>query len=62
IMSEFDCGKRVIYGHTPTREPLVLPNKIGLDTLPRSAGKLTVVALDDENPDAPPRFMFQPAF
>jgi serine/threonine protein phosphatase 1 len=62
ILSEFDWGQRVVYGHTPTREPLVLPNKIGLDTLPRSTGKLTVVALDDEHPEAPPGFMYQRAF
>jgi len=32
IYSDYDFGKRVIFGHTPFREPLVLENKIGLDT------------------------------
>ena len=32
IYSDYDFGKRVIFGHTPFREPLVLANKIGLDT------------------------------
>jgi serine/threonine protein phosphatase 1 len=32
IYSEEDFGKRVIFGHTPFVRPLVLPNKIGIDT------------------------------
>ena len=32
IYSDYDHGKRVIYGHTPGRKPLVQPNKIGIDT------------------------------
>jgi len=32
ISSEFDFGKKVVFGHTPFQEPLVLGNKIGLDT------------------------------
>ncbi len=32
IYSDYDFGKRVIFGHTPFQEPLVLENKIGLDT------------------------------
>lgn len=62
IRSRHDWGKRVIYGHTPVNEPLVMVNKIGLDTLPRNVGKLTVVELDDEDPRIEPRFRFQPAF
>ncbi|MGI8485883.1 MAG: metallophosphoesterase family protein [Thermomicrobiales bacterium] len=62
IRSRHDWGKRVIYGHTPVNEPLVMVNKIGLDTLPRNVGKLTVVELDDEHPEFDPRFRFQPAF
>jgi|UniRef100_A0A7C3SK59 serine/threonine protein phosphatase 1 len=32
IASFEDFGKRVIFGHTPMRYPLVMPNKIGIDT------------------------------
>jgi serine/threonine protein phosphatase 1 len=32
IFSEEDYGKRVIFGHTPFVRPLILPNKIGIDT------------------------------
>ncbi|MFC1825552.1 metallophosphoesterase family protein [Thermodesulfobacteriota bacterium] len=32
IHSDYDFGKKVIFGHTPFPEPLVLENKIGLDT------------------------------
>jgi serine/threonine protein phosphatase 1 len=54
---DFD-GKRVVFGHTPFPEPLVLPNKIGIDTVFHSFGKLTAVALDTSNPRAEPRFHF----
>ncbi len=62
IRSRHDWGKLVIYGHTPVREPLMMANKVGLDTLPRNTGKLTAAELDDEEPDRPRRFWFQPAF
>jgi serine/threonine protein phosphatase 1 len=32
IASTEDFGRRVIFGHTPFKKPLVLPNKIGIDT------------------------------
>ena len=32
IFSDYDFGKKVIFGHTPLAEPLVMDNKIGLDT------------------------------
>ena len=32
IASPADFGKKVIFGHTPFRQPLVMPNKIGIDT------------------------------
>jgi serine/threonine protein phosphatase 1 len=32
IASTEDFGRRVIFGHTPFKQPLVLPNKIGIDT------------------------------
>lgn len=60
IQSAFDWGKVVVYGHTPVKEPLVLPNKICINTMPRNSGKLTAVRLDDEG-TADPVFLFQPA-
>jgi len=45
IFSNFDFGKRVIFGHTPFREPLVLDNKIGIDTGAVYGNRLTCVEL-----------------
>lgn len=32
IFSDYDFGKKVIFGHTPFSTPLIMDNKIGLDT------------------------------
>jgi len=62
IQSDWDWGKRVIYGHTPVTEPLIMRNKIGLNTLPRNVGKLTVVELiEGADPDEPVHVAFVPA-
>jgi serine/threonine protein phosphatase 1 len=45
ICSDFDFGRCVIFGHTPFREPLVLDNKIGIDTGAVYGNKLTCVEL-----------------
>jgi len=45
IRSRFDFGKVVVFGHTPLREPLVMPNKIGIDTGAVYGGRLTCVEL-----------------
>lgn len=45
IKSDYDFGKRVIFGHTPFRKPLVLPNKIGIDTGAVYGNKLTCIEL-----------------
>lgn len=51
IHSDRDWGKRVIFGHTYQRNgPLVMPNKIGIDTMARSGGFLTAAVLDDAAP------------
>jgi serine/threonine protein phosphatase 1 len=50
IDSERDWGKRIIFGHTDFREPLVLPNKIGINTMHRHGGRLTAVILSDDDP------------
>jgi serine/threonine protein phosphatase 1 len=47
IYSEQDFGKRVIFGHTPFVRPLVLPNKIGIDTGAVYGNVLTSLILPD---------------
>ena len=47
IYSEADFGKLVIFGHTPFVRPLVLPNKIGIDTGAVYGNKLTCLILPD---------------
>jgi serine/threonine protein phosphatase 1 len=48
IYSDFDFGKRVIFGHTPFQKPLVFENKIGIDTGAVYGNKLTCVELPAE--------------
>jgi serine/threonine protein phosphatase 1 len=43
-------GKRVVFGHTPLREPLVRPNKLGLDTMVHGRGALTAAELSGPAP------------
>jgi serine/threonine protein phosphatase 1 len=45
IFSSHDFGKRVIFGHTPFSEPLIVENKIGLDTGAVYGNKLTCLEL-----------------
>ena len=47
IYSDFDFGKRVVFGHTPFKEPLVLTNKIGIDTGAVYGNRLTCVQLPE---------------
>jgi serine/threonine protein phosphatase 1 len=51
INSPYDWGKRIIYGHTYSPEPVVQPNKIGVDTMTHSKGTLTAVILDESRPE-----------
>lgn len=48
IFSDFDFGKKVIFGHTPFPTPYVVLNKIGLDTGAVFGNKLTCIELPDE--------------
>ena len=48
ILSDFDFGRRIIFGHTPVRTPLVMPNKIGIDTGAVYGNKLTCLLLPEE--------------
>jgi serine/threonine protein phosphatase 1 len=43
-----DFGRKVIFGHTPFRQPLVLPNKIGIDTGAVYGNVLTCLKLPQE--------------
>ena len=45
IFSDYDFGKRVIFGHTPFSQPLIMDNKIGLDTGAVYGNKLTCLEL-----------------
>jgi serine/threonine protein phosphatase 1 len=45
ILSDYDFGKQVVFGHTPFLEPLVRPNKIGIDTGAVYGNALTCVKL-----------------
>lgn len=47
IESKHDFGKMVVFGHTPLHEPLLLPNKIGIDTGAVYGNKLTCVRLPE---------------
>mgnify|MGYP001814728860 FL=1 len=47
ISTKYDFGKRVIFGHTPLKKPLVEPNKIGIDTGAVYGNALTCVQLPD---------------
>lgn len=45
IYSDYDFGKKVIFGHSPYSEPLVMDNKIGLDTGAVYDNKLTCLEI-----------------
>ncbi len=47
IHSRHEFGKRVVFGHTPFEQPLVEPNKIGIDTGAVYGNKLTCVQLPE---------------
>ncbi len=47
INSSYDFGKTVVFGHTPLPQPLIEPNKIGIDTGAVYGGKLTCVELPE---------------
>jgi serine/threonine protein phosphatase 1 len=45
IYSDYNFGKRVVFGHTPFNEPFVKANKIGIDTGAVYGNQLTCVQL-----------------
>ncbi|MBW1901539.1 MAG: metallophosphoesterase [Deltaproteobacteria bacterium] len=48
IYSDYDFGKKVIFGHTPFNEPLIMENKIGLDTGAVYGNRLTCLELPEQ--------------
>jgi serine/threonine protein phosphatase 1 len=48
ITSQEDFGRRVIFGHTPFKQPLIMPNKIGIDTGAVYGNFLTALKLPEE--------------
>ncbi len=48
LSSGYDFGKKVIFGHTPFSKPLVMDNKIGLDTGAVYGNRLTCIELPEE--------------
>ena len=47
IYSTYDFGKRVIFGHTPFYEPLIMKNKVGIDTGAVYGNRLTCLELPE---------------
>lgn len=45
IDSGYDFGKQVVFGHTPSRKPLLAAGRIGIDTGAVYGGRLTAVEL-----------------
>jgi serine/threonine protein phosphatase 1 len=50
LSSSKNFGKIIVHGHTPVPEPLVLPNRISIDTGAFMTGRLTCVALGAGDP------------
>jgi serine/threonine protein phosphatase 1 len=48
LYSEADFGVVVVHGHTPKEEPVVRPNRIGIDTGAVYGGRLTCAVLEDD--------------
>ncbi|MDQ1336070.1 MAG: Metallophosphatase [Thermodesulfobacteriota bacterium] len=48
ISSDYDFGKKVIFGHTPFYRPLIMENKIGIDTGAVYGNRLTCIELPEE--------------
>jgi serine/threonine protein phosphatase 1 len=47
LSSRNDHGAVIVHGHTPKREPVVLPNRIAIDTGAVLGGALTCVVLEE---------------
>lgn len=47
LLSDYDFGKVVIFGHTPFNDPVVMDNKIGIDTGAVYGNQLTCLELPE---------------
>lgn len=47
ILSDYDFGKTVVFGHTPFSRPFIGPRRIGIDTGAVYGNKLTCIRLPD---------------
>jgi serine/threonine protein phosphatase 1 len=48
LSSSADLGAIVVHGHTPQAEPVIRPNRIGIDTGAVLGGKLTCAVLEED--------------
>jgi len=48
LSAKGDLGMVVVHGHTPVREPVVRPNRIGIDTGAVMGGVLTCAVLEGD--------------
>ena len=62
LHSSQDFGHVVVFGHTPLKEPVLLSNKIGIDTGAVFGGPLTAIALDIDRPYRPQTIRIFQAF
>lgn len=46
-----DHGVRVVHGHTGVQNPLLLPNRIAVDTIAYATGRLTAAAIQNDTVD-----------
>jgi len=47
LLSDYDFGKTIVFGHTPFKEPFIAPGRLGLDTGAVFGGPLTAVVLPE---------------
>jgi serine/threonine protein phosphatase 1 len=48
LLSEVEHGKLVVHGHTPSVDPEIRPNRIGIDTAAYATGRLTCLVLEKD--------------
>jgi serine/threonine protein phosphatase 1 len=48
LSSEVEHGKLVVHGHTPSVDPEIRPNRIGIDTGAYATGRLTCLVLEKD--------------
>jgi serine/threonine protein phosphatase 1 len=48
LSSHAEHGKLVVHGHTPSADPEIRPNRIGIDTAAYATGRLTCLVLEND--------------